>query len=157
MRAIRFAGSYFEEIIASAFLVIMSVATFANVIARYLFAAPIPWAEELARYSFIWLVFIGAAVCTKRGRHLAVDVAVKLLPTSGRRFCDLLVKIGILLLTGILVYYGIVLMSSATQPTSTLNIPTYFVYLAVPLSAVSILLRTLYDIFRDIQKLSRAS
>jgi TRAP-type C4-dicarboxylate transport system permease small subunit len=157
VRALRFAGSYFEEIVASAFLVIMSVATFANVIARYVFATPIPWAEELARYSFIWLVFIGAAVCTKRGRHVAVDAAVKLLPAFGRQFCDLLVKVGITLLTAILVYYGVVLMLSATQPTSTLNIPTYLVYLAVPLSGLSILLRTLADIVRDVQKLGRAS
>jgi TRAP-type C4-dicarboxylate transport system permease small subunit len=156
VRALRFVGSYFEEIIASAFLIVMSVATFANVIARYVFAAPIPWAEELARYSFIWLVFVGAAVCTKRGRHVAVDAAVKLLPVLGQRICDLLVKTGITLLTGILVYYGIVLMYSATQPTSTLNIPTYLVYLAVPLSGISILLRTLFDIVSDIQNPSQA-
>jgi TRAP-type C4-dicarboxylate transport system permease small subunit len=84
---------------------------------------------------------------------VAVDAAVKLLPAFGRRFCDLLVKVGITILTGILVYYGVVLMLSATQPTSTLNIPTYLVYLAVPLSGISILLRTLADIVRDVQGL----
>jgi TRAP-type C4-dicarboxylate transport system permease small subunit len=156
MRAVRFVLGNLEEIVASIFLIVMTLATFANVIARYVFNAPIPWAEELARYSFIWLVFVGAAVCTKRRRHVAVDAAVKLMPQLGQTACDLLVKLGILLLMGILVWYGTVLMLGATQKTSTLNIPTYFVYLAVPLSAISILLRTLIDLARDVQKL-RAS
>lgn len=156
MRAIKFVGRYLEEFVASVFLLVMTIATFSNVIARYIFNAPIPWAEELARYSFIWLVFIGAAVCTKRRRHVAVDVAVKLLPSLGQAACDLLVKVGIALLMAILVYYGIVLMSSATQPTSTLNIPTYLVYLAVPLSAASILVRTLVDLARDVHSITRS-
>ena len=157
MRAIRFIGRYVEEIVASAFLLVMTIATFANVIARYIFNSPIPWAEELARYSFIWLVFTGAAVCTKRRRHVAVDVAVRLLPAISQTACDLLVKLGIALLMGILVYYGVVLMSSATQPTSTLNIPTYFVYVVVPLAAASILVRTLVDLVRDLQRLRGAA
>src|SRR5581483_2569216 len=151
MRAIRFVGRYVEEIVASAFLLVMTVSTFANVVARYAFNAPIPWAEELARYSFIWLVFVGAAVCTKHGRHVAIDAVVKVLPPAVRRSCELLVKAGIALLCGILIYYGVVLMSSATQPTSTLNIPTYLVYVAVPLSALSILVRTLADLVRDLR------
>ena len=156
MRAITFFGRYAEEVVASTFLLVMTIATFANVIARYIFNAPIPWAEELARYSFIWLVFVGAAVCTKRGRHVAVDVVVKLLPSLGQTLCDVLVKVGVVLLMAILVYYGTLLMISATQPTSTLNIPTYLVYLAVPLSAGSILVRTVVDLARDARTIARS-
>jgi len=68
---LRFAVKYFEEIVAGVFMVLMSVTTFANVLARYFFNSPIQWAEELARYSFIWVVFAGAVVCTKRKRHIA--------------------------------------------------------------------------------------
>jgi TRAP-type C4-dicarboxylate transport system permease small subunit len=50
----------------------------------------------------------------------------------------------------VLIYYGGVLVASATYPTSTLGIPTYWVYLAVPVSAVFILAHTMADVRRDI-------
>ena len=49
-----------EEIASGALLVLMSLATFGNVVARYFFNNPIEWAEEFSRYAFIWIVFLGA-------------------------------------------------------------------------------------------------
>ena len=40
----------------------MVLVTLAQVIFRYVLAAPLPWSEELARYCFVWIVFLGGAV-----------------------------------------------------------------------------------------------
>lgn len=157
MRTLRILLANLEEIVACAFLLVMSCATFVNVIARYFFNAPLPWAEELARYSFLWLVFTGAAVCTKHRRHIAIDVVIKLLPRRMQICCEMLANVCIILLMAVLVYYGIVLTASANQPTSTLGIPTYFIYVAVPISATSILIRTLIDFLRDIANITRVA
>jgi TRAP-type C4-dicarboxylate transport system permease small subunit len=157
MRALRLFIVNIEEIAACTFLLLMSAATFGNVIARYGFDSPIPWAEELARYSFLWLIFIGAAVCTKRRRHIAIDVLVKRLPASLQMICEFLANLCIVTLMGILVYYGTLLTISATQPTSTLEIPTYFVYVVVPLSAFSVLIRTLTDLAQNFRKMVGAA
>lgn len=155
MPALKFAGRYLEELVASACLVLMCAATFGNVIARYGANSPIPWAEELARYAFIWLVFIGAAVCTKRNSHIAVDAVVIALPKIGQPYCRLLADLGTAILMVILIYYGLILTASATQLTSTLGIPTYFIYVVVPLSAFSILVRTLIGLARDVRAIVR--
>lgn len=126
--------------------VLMCLTTLANVVGRYGFDAPIPWAEELARYAFIWLVFIGAALCSKHRRHIAIDAAVMALPARGRAVSRLLVDVATASLMLVLIYYGWLLTAAASQPTSTLGIPTQFVYAVVPLSALLILMRTLVDI-----------
>ena len=142
---LRFAVKYFEEIVAGVFMVLMSVTTFANVLARYFFNSPIQWAEELARYSFIWVVFAGAVVCTKRKRHITIDILAQALPSrasAGIHVLADLCTLGIALVIG---YYGWKLTAAATQITATLQIPHSVVYIVVPVSAVLVFVHTLGD------------
>ena len=136
---------------AGTFTVLMSVATLTNVVARYGFNSPIPWAEEFSRYAFIWLVFIGAVICTKHRRHICIDAIVTILPRRTRLFFHLLADVATIALMLIMIHYGWILASSATHPTSTLNVPTYFVYMVVPLSALLILLHSLKDFWRNLR------
>ena len=62
---------------------------------------------------------------------------------------DVLV-IGLML---VLVYYGWVLIGSATQPTSTLKVPQYVVYLCVPASAALVLVRSFQDMVANLSGL----
>ncbi len=115
----------------------MSLCTIANVIARYVFNSPIAWAEEFARYAFVWVVFLGAVACTKQKRHIVIDPVIAALPRRIRAgvlvFADLLI-IGLMVT---LVRYGWVLTTMSTEPTSMMEIPQYLIYVAVPLSAAS--------------------
>jgi TRAP-type C4-dicarboxylate transport system permease small subunit len=147
---LRFTLRYFEEIVAGTFLVLMSVATLANVAGRYGFNNPIPWAEEFSRYAFIWLGFIGAVLCTKHKRHICIEVVVVFLPRRVQLFFKCLADAAVLTLMFILLYYGSILAASASHLTSTLRIPTYFVYMVAPLSACLILLRSAMDFYRDL-------
>ena len=56
--------------------VVMILVTLAQVVFRYLIAAPLPWSEEMARYCFVWIVFLGGAIGLARGIHLGVDLFV---------------------------------------------------------------------------------
>lgn len=145
---LRFILKNLEEVIAGTLLVLMALATLLNVVARYFFNSPVPWADEFSRYAFIWLVFVGAVVCTKQGRHISIDLVVTALPTRVRPIIQILADIATAALMLIIIYYGWILTSSATQPTSTLKVPQYVVYMIVPLSALLILFRTGSDIFR---------
>lgn len=63
---------------------------FANVVARYLFAAPFYWAEEAAVYLNVWSVFIGVALVTLGNAHLRMDLVVRSMPAAWRRLLSLL-------------------------------------------------------------------
>ena len=151
MAGVRFVLKYFEEMVAGLFMVLMSLSTFTNVLARYVFNSPIQWAEEFSRYAFIWVVFMGAAVCTKRNRHIAIDSLVQVLPARAQSGIRLLVDLCILGLMAVIVYYGGILTSMATQTTATLKIPQYVVYLVVPASAALIFLHALGDLQRHLR------
>jgi TRAP-type C4-dicarboxylate transport system permease small subunit len=148
-------GAHFEEIAAGTLLVLMSLATFANVVARYFFNHPLEWAEEFSRYTFIWVVFLGAAVCSKEGRHIVIDGFVLALPARVRAILQAVVDAMVLGLMAILVYYGWILTTFTTQPTSTLKVPLSVVYVVVPLSALLIGLRSLEDFTRHLRSAVR--
>ena len=152
MRILRFCGTRFEELAAGTFLVLMSLATFTNVVARYFFNNPLEWAEEFSRYSFIWIVFLGAAYCTKTNRHIVIDGLVLALPSRIRAYLQVLVDVLTLVLMATLLYYGWALTVFTTQPTSTLYVPMSVVYVVVPLSALLIALRSLGSLTRHIRE-----
>lgn len=74
-----------EETLIAAILGAMTLITFANVIARYVFNANILWALESTVFLFAWLVLLGAAYCVKITAHLGVDVMVNVFPPKGRK------------------------------------------------------------------------
>ena len=136
MNIARFSVKYFEEILSGTFMVLMFLATFANVVARYFFNSPILWAEEFSRYAFIWVVFLGAVVCTKHKRHIGIDSVVKVLPSHIQPWVNLAADLLTLALMVIIIWYGWILTRSATQITATLQIPQYVIYIVVPSSGV---------------------
>jgi TRAP-type C4-dicarboxylate transport system permease small subunit len=151
VHALRYTFQNCEEILVGTLMALMSLATLFNVAGRYFFSSPIPWAEEFSRYAFIWLVFFGAVVCTKQGRHIAVDVLVPLLPKRLRCVCHLVVDLATLALMSVIIYYGSILTASATSATSTLGVPRSVVYSAAPLSAALIFAYALRDLHRDLR------
>lgn len=74
-----------EETIISSLLGMMTLLTFANVVARYAFNSNILWALELTVFMFGWLVLLGASYAVKKGSHLGVDAVINVLPDGLRR------------------------------------------------------------------------
>jgi TRAP-type C4-dicarboxylate transport system permease small subunit len=152
MKIARLSVKYFEEILSGTFMVLMFLATFTNVVARYFFNSPIQWAEEFARYAFIWVVFLGAVVCTKHKRHISIDSVVKSLPGHIQPWVNLAADVLTLALMVTLIWYGWILTRSATQLTATLQIPQYVIYIVVPSSGVLGALYGLGDFRRHLRE-----
>src|SRR5258705_5555328 len=62
------------KLVALLLLIEIIVTVFAGVIARYVFNASFAWTEELASWSFIWLIFIGVTAGHRGERHIAVGL-----------------------------------------------------------------------------------
>lgn len=85
-------------------LILFGIAVnFANVLGRYLFLAPIVWAEEIMIYSMVWMVFIGAVLVSWDGHHLKMDFFSIMMPSPFKEImnftgvlCFLLVAIFVL-------------------------------------------------------------
>jgi TRAP-type C4-dicarboxylate transport system permease small subunit len=75
------------EVVMVLCLAVMLVMVFGNVVLRLAFNTGIDLSEEIPRFAFIWMTFLGAIVGMRRRAHLGVDIVVQLLPVFGRRVC----------------------------------------------------------------------
>ena len=68
-------------------LALMVVLVFTNVVMRYAFNSGITVSEELSRWLFVWVTFLGAIVAMHEGAHLGSDMLVSRLSVKGKRVC----------------------------------------------------------------------
>ena len=69
----------------AAALAVMVVLVFGNVVMRYGFNSGITLSEELSRWLFVWLTFLGAIIAIKDGAHLGSDTVVSRLPLPAKK------------------------------------------------------------------------
>ncbi len=75
------------EAVIAAMLALMVVLVFGNVVLRYGFNSGITVSEEVSRWLFIWMTFLGAIVALREHGHLGVDMVVQRLPAAGKKAC----------------------------------------------------------------------
>ncbi len=68
-------------------LAVMVVLVFGNVVMRYAFNSGITLSEELSRWLFIWLTFMGAIIALKEHGHLGTDMLIGKLGPAGKKVC----------------------------------------------------------------------
>ncbi len=117
-----------EETIIALLLGLMTVITFANVIARYVFNSNILWALELTVFMFAWLVLLGASYAVKTHSHLGVDAIINMVSPPMRRVLALIsvtccLIFSLLLLKGAYDYWAVF---ADLPPTSGRWFPTGF-------------------------------
>lgn len=137
-----------EWIVIVTFLVMVLV-TFGQVIFRYVFEFSLPWADELARYCLVWMVFVGMVVALVRGQHVTVDLLRARYQGRVRLIMLSVIDLACAALFGTLLYGGVLLMQLAVgQTTSGLGMPKYLVYAALPVGAVLMLVELALRIYK---------
>lgn len=68
-------------------LFIMVALVFSNVVLRYAFNTGLTVAEELGRWLFVWITFLGAIIAMRNHAHLGTDALVSRLNATGKKFC----------------------------------------------------------------------
>ena len=128
----------------------------AQVIFRYVFNSSLTWSEELVRYLFSWIIFLGAALAIKNGTHIRVDFLVNKLPAKISRFLKLfnyVVISAFLILLAILGFMLVVRTANTLSPALSLPI-NYVFYASLPVTG---LLGIYYAIARIISTLRSES
>jgi len=131
-------------------LAIMVVLVFGNVVLRYAFNSGITVSEELSRWLFVWLTFVGAIIALRKHAHLGMDSIVSKLPTGGKKACYIL--------SNLLMLYCVVLFFKGSWDQAKINLDNmapatglstgwfyYSVGLFFCVSAAALLLRNLYQ------------
>jgi TRAP-type C4-dicarboxylate transport system permease small subunit len=125
------------------------VAVTAQVIFRYGIESSLTWSEEVSRYSFIWSIFIGMSVATRRNQHIIVDAFVKILPGPLQRWLALANVLVCGAFFVLFAYVSVLLVQNAIpQKSSSLEISIAWVYASAVLGAVLTVLHLVNALFQ---------
>lgn len=141
-----------EEALALAVLLVLTGVMAAQVFTRYGLGDPLVWTEEAARWLYVWLVFLGAAVVTRDRGHVAILVLLDRLPPWPRA----LLAAGLnLAAIGFLVAMVVVGLGAADrvadQEAVTFELSLAWLMLPVPVACASMALRLAFQTWDDLR------
>lgn len=130
-------------------LVVLLLATVGyNVFGRYVLSSSLAWADEGARYLFIWVIFIGAALAHWRDEHIAVEFFTVKLPLAARLGVNLLKELIILFVLGVMLWGSVRVLRTTIGASPLLGVPYNVINASVPAAAVLMVPMSLYRIAR---------
>lgn len=111
---------------------------FAQVVFRYLLNNSLSWSEELIRFLFVWLTFLGGAIAIRDKSHIAVEFFVERLPEKYYRTIRIINAMLIVVFTLAIIIIGVLWMYHSRElRSSALGLPVYIVlYGALPATSL---------------------
>lgn len=129
------------DVVASLLLAAIALLVGVSVLARYVFSFGLPWMEELIRYLFIWLAFVGGASAANHMAHFRMVLFRDALLPRASRHLDSFAHLVFLSLGLLLLKTGVDLVSATLgQRSPVLGVPMGWVYASMPASGLMIVL-----------------
>ncbi len=136
------------------FLLVMVTAIFLQVVARYVFNHALPWPEELGRFLFAWIVFLGTVSVLQADEMLSLDILYQWIPKKAGAVLKWIVSLVMLGFLLVMMKGGYELMvRQASQRSVGLEIPMGVVYLILPLGTFLMSLVMVFKIVRQTKRL----
>lgn len=126
---------------------IMFLLVLINVLMRFIFNSGIDIAEELPRFLFVWMIFIGAVVAIKNQSHIRVDLFIKKMPVLGQQMCQLASQV-LMLICSITLIYGTWIESDilSTTYSPVLDVNMFLIFGISWLTGICIFISALINI-----------
>ncbi|MEL7300713.1 MAG: TRAP transporter small permease [Pseudomonadota bacterium] len=138
------------------FYVMLVGTMFIEVVRREVFAYSSIWGEEIVRYSFIYLAWIGAAAAVKERGHIRIDVVMHYLPRTLKTLLYIFGDIVMFIIALIAIYWSWEALHVSWKfqsVTDGLRIGRYFFLFAVPFGFALVVFRLVQGFLRDISDL----
>lgn len=139
----------FEEIFLVVIFIALVADIFLQVIMRYVFNDSLFWSEELGRFLFEWLTWIGMSLGAKKGEHIKITMLQDKFSYKKAQVLDIISSIIVIGICAITIYYGIfmsVFWAGSKYPC--LQISLAWGYIAIPIGCSLMVIRSLVDIKR---------
>jgi TRAP-type C4-dicarboxylate transport system permease small subunit len=139
----------FQAGLAALFLVVIVFCVFGQFAGRSLFNVGLHWTAELARFSFVWCALMGAAAAAQTGALHRVDVLLRRFEGRARTLFEGIVLLLVFAILIYLLFSGVRLtMRVAGQTSSTMGISMAWVYAAMPVSSLCMMLGVVLNLVR---------
>ena len=141
----------FEEYFIVWTMAIMTVLVFLQVVMRYVFANSLSWSEEMARFIFLWLSWIGASYAVKERSHFRVEMFANMIQGTARKYFECLILIIWFIFSLFLTWFGtelLLFLHDSGQFSAAMEIPMTLPYASVPVGCGLMSIRLLIEIYK---------
>ncbi len=149
---LRWLGRNAEEVICAAMMIFMTVLGFTNVVARYL-GYSMAYTEELLVMLLVWLTMLGTAAGFKRNAHLGMTFFRERLPIVSQKALEILSTIltvgSVVVVMVVCMVYQIPDEILLRSRTLSLDLPTVYYSLAIPVCGILVIARVLQASWRE--------
>ena len=129
------------NVVVVALFAIVVVVVSAQVFSRFVIHLSIRWADELSRFAFVWLIYIGGAVTIRDGRNVCFDLFLDSLKGKNWKFMFTLVTAVSLLFLALMTYFGVLVCKvEMSESSPIMHWPMHIVTLAIPLGGLLMML-----------------
>jgi len=160
VKVLRFIDENFEKILTNFFLFSMVVLLSAIVFFRFVLNRGLPFAEELDRMAFVWMVYTAAAFAAQRGAHIRLEAVGLILPKKLNQYMRYLADLLWVGFNLIIVKEGISVVSSMFKyryESPALGWSMAYVYTIVPISFALMTFRIIQRHIREIRQSKKAT
>lgn len=141
-----------EEFIIVIMFALMVAAIFLQVIMRYVFQSPLSWSEELGKFLFVWISWLGISLGARYGEHIKITMLVDRLPFKVAQVVNILSEIIVIGICAVTLYYGVSLvMTQMGTHYAGIKISVSWGYLAVVLGCGLMTIRSIAGLFQSIK------
>jgi TRAP-type C4-dicarboxylate transport system permease small subunit len=147
--------SRLETVLVTILLTLMIIMAFSQIVLRNFLATGIDWGDALVRYLVVWVAFIGAAVATREGKHITIDLLARWLTGTRSIAIQALSCFFSAVICGLLTVAAAKFIGFEAQMGSStfLNLPVWVPELIIPVTFGLMTLRFLMGMFGEIGKL----
>ena len=160
MKILKILDEKLEEYFLVVLLFIMVVLIFAQIVMRYVFSNSLSWSEELSRYLFLWITWVGSSYGVKKKSHVAITVLEKKMPGAGKVVLTVIISLIWLCFALFLSIKGFELFNKIAEMdvrSPSMQMPMKFAYASVPVGATLMTLRLIQNFIEYFRKVKGAN
>jgi len=137
-----------EEILCIGLFLLMILLVGGQVFSRFIFKFSLDWSEELARFTFIWFVYMGISLAAKHNRHIRIEIGQKTIAKKSGKFIFYFTDFCWLAFNIFMVFYGaqmVLGLMESIQMSAVTRINMGYVYLIIPIGFTLMSLRVIQN------------
>jgi TRAP-type C4-dicarboxylate transport system permease small subunit len=145
----------FEQYFCAFIVTVMVVCLGAQVFFRYVLDAALTWSEEMSRFAFVWIIYLGASMAAKERVHIRVTAPQLLLPAQYRHFATLFADLIWVIFNLFFVYQGVLQVKHMLRFTfisPALKWNTAIIYCIIPAGFLFMSFRIVQGYWRDYRR-----
>ncbi|WP_313894001.1 TRAP transporter small permease [Psychrobacillus sp.] len=132
-------------------LAVMTAIIFWQVFSRFVVGSSLSWSEELSRFLMIFMILIGSSIALRNNELIAIEILLEKVENLSKKVVVITIHIISIVFFIILIKYGYSMAQSFSNQTAPgLGISMKYIYLALPLGGVLLLLNSLACIVEEI-------